>query len=1188
MFVYLSKKIAIPNGVKLRCLKWNTEQGWIACGGDNGLLKVLKLDMGDAKAKDPRNKGVSAPSNLSMNQTLEGHNGAVMVATWNENYRKLTTSDQQGLIIVWMLHKNIWFEEMINNRNKSVVRDMKWTADGQRICIVYEDGAVIVGSVDGNRLWGKEVKLNLSLVEWSPDGKLILFGTLQGDVHIYDFQGNPVSKLLVFEMEGQNARIVGIDWYDGIEGFMEPNQPTLALCYSNGRVTLMRHEGDEEPVLIDTVMRASKIQWSHHGNVLAVAGSQLTTLPNGEQREVSMVQFYNPFGQHLRTLKVPGSGIQSLSWEGGGLRIALAVDSFIYFANIRPDNKWGHFGNVIVYSFTKPERPEHCVIFWDTKTDERHAKYVKKLLAIRAAGEYCVLATKADDSSGQYILILCNAMGSPVDSKYIDIEPVFLTMTDTHVVVASEEIVYVWQYRTMLSKLTSLGDGGGLRKDKGRERVFHVDDAPSSSTGGFDKFRPPEQPTNDSITCVCASDKFMLVGRESGTLHRYTLPHTSLDSKHVLRCRPQQIALNCNSQRLSIIDIHGVLSFFDLDARAEDGSGRLGLHLPLERKDVWDMCWADDNPELFAMMEKTRMYIFRGLDPEEPVMSSGYLCQFSDLEVKAVLMDEVMKAPEHPDRDYVINFETKALRDTRELLQVGLPECYKFVEDNPHPRLWRLVAESALAQLDFGVADKAFVSCQDYQGIQFVKRLKMLNDKTKQRAEVEAYFRNFTRAEELYMELDRKDLAVELRMRMGDWFRVVDLVQAGGGDDTLWMEAHNRIGDYYADRQKWAQAVKHYANAKNNVRLVDCYYALEEYKNLERLIDVLPEGHACLSSIGDKFASVGLAEQSVQAYLRGSDIKGAIDACVHLNEWNRAIELAEKFEFSQIEGLLTKYANHHLEKGETLQAIALYRKAGRHTDAAKLLAQLAKESAETKVNPLRAKKLYLLSALEVERNKRKQLDAAAQFQGSGAGTTAATHTLEGLVQHERMTANDKMLLTPWRGAEAYHFFLLAQRQLYEGYHEFAMKTAYRLQDYDDILDPIEVYSLLGMASYYSKSFATCSKAFVKLETLPTIESKKHEVYADLALDIFSENPPKDPTTTSYKCPQCSQGGVKDWDTHCPGCNMNFPACVATGRSILGHTEVYTCFECKHKADIREIRKYHHCPLCHAVLQLPNN
>ena len=93
--------------------------GWIVCGGESGLLKVLKLDSGKQTAD--KGKGSAAPSNLSMNQTLEGHQGATMCVCWNENYRKLTTSDQNGLIIVWMLHKGMWFEEMINNRNKSTV-----------------------------------------------------------------------------------------------------------------------------------------------------------------------------------------------------------------------------------------------------------------------------------------------------------------------------------------------------------------------------------------------------------------------------------------------------------------------------------------------------------------------------------------------------------------------------------------------------------------------------------------------------------------------------------------------------------------------------------------------------------------------------------------------------------------------------------------------------------------------------------------------------------------------------------------------------------------------------------------------------------------------------------------------------------------------------------------------------------
>jgi len=34
----------------------------------------------------------------------------------------------------------IWYEEMVNNRSKCVVRHMKWNTDGGKICIVYEDG----------------------------------------------------------------------------------------------------------------------------------------------------------------------------------------------------------------------------------------------------------------------------------------------------------------------------------------------------------------------------------------------------------------------------------------------------------------------------------------------------------------------------------------------------------------------------------------------------------------------------------------------------------------------------------------------------------------------------------------------------------------------------------------------------------------------------------------------------------------------------------------------------------------------------------------------------------------------------------------------------------------------------------------------------------------------------------------
>lgn len=52
-----------------------------------------------------RSRGLTATSNLSMNQTLEGHSENIQVITWNESHKKLTTSDQNGVIIVWMIYK---------------------------------------------------------------------------------------------------------------------------------------------------------------------------------------------------------------------------------------------------------------------------------------------------------------------------------------------------------------------------------------------------------------------------------------------------------------------------------------------------------------------------------------------------------------------------------------------------------------------------------------------------------------------------------------------------------------------------------------------------------------------------------------------------------------------------------------------------------------------------------------------------------------------------------------------------------------------------------------------------------------------------------------------------------------------------------------------------------------------------
>lgn len=118
------------------------------------------------------------------------------------------------------------------------------------------------------------------------------------------------------------------------------------------------------------------------------------------------------------------------------------------------------------------------------------------------------------------------------------------------------------------------------------------------------------------------------------------------------------INVNCNATWLSIIDIHGVLTFYDT-TQVSNGSTQ-GKHLDVERKDVWDMKWSNDNPNMIVIKEKARMFVLTNLEPEEPVVSTTYLCEFKDLEIKAVELDDIMKNPDNPGKsdDYLANFET--------------------------------------------------------------------------------------------------------------------------------------------------------------------------------------------------------------------------------------------------------------------------------------------------------------------------------------------------------------------------------------------------------------------------------------------------------------------------------------------------------------------------------------------------
>ena len=185
--------------------------------------------------------------------------------------------------------------------------------------------------------------------------------------------------------------------------------------------------------------------------------------------------------------------------------------------------------------------------------------------------------------------------------------------------------------------------------------------------------------------------------------------------------------------------------------------------------------------------------------------------------------------------------------------------------------------------------------------------------------------------------------------------------------------------------------------------LVDCFYALEDFQALEKLIAMVPEGNQLLfRDMAMKFYSVGLCEPSMEAQMRAGDVKAAIDVCVELNEWDHAMSLAEQHSFQEIDALLGKYASYLLEKEKRIEALDLFRKANKHVEVAFSYANIARSAAASRASALRVKKLYVLAALEVSKFRHAALITERPITSArGSKTTSAAQTLDGLTSFDQ-------------------------------------------------------------------------------------------------------------------------------------------------------------------------------------------
>jgi hypothetical protein len=234
---------------------------------------------------------------------------------------------------------------------------------------------------------------------------------------------------------------------------------------------------DTDPLIIDSLLHVAAIAWSPDGSVLLVVG--ITKLLGGGEDEFLAAKYYSRTGCLLHQMRIPNarkaagearqqaymrpeasphsthrsrnflfsyiSAFAGVTWHATGTRVALATDQVLYILHVRPCYQWAACSDTLVYTYSVPHAHDERIMFWNTRTAERCSKASKAVIGLSGCGSHCLLVTSADQL-GQYSLIICNTMGSPVDSRTIQFEPNHIQLTTSHAIVCSADLVYVWQF----------------------------------------------------------------------------------------------------------------------------------------------------------------------------------------------------------------------------------------------------------------------------------------------------------------------------------------------------------------------------------------------------------------------------------------------------------------------------------------------------------------------------------------------------------------------------------------------------------------------------------------------------------------------------------------------------------------------------------------------------------------------
>jgi len=274
----------------------------------------------------------------------------------------------------------------------------------------------------------------------------------------------------------------------------------------------------------------------------------------------------------------------------------------------------------------------------------------------------------------------------------------------------------------------------------------------------------------------------------------------------------------------------------------------------------------------------------------------------------------------------------------------------------------------------------------------------------------------------------------------------------------------------------------------------------DDSKLLSEVIDHSCDKSSILLQLGGKFEILGAFEESTRCYEIVEQFADAIECSANSKKLKEVAVVTEYYTSAKKKNNSSKKAQFALRNNQKLLAAELFSNANQTIVSAQIFYEIAQEIVNRDRNFLLAKKVFILSALELDKHKKSTLGFSSVAHNCNS-ENVVKFKLEDLLNNEGKSAdgfkNMKILDNAWRGASACHYYILCHRQLYDGNMENAMNTAIRCSEFIDILGFENVFSILALTSLHNECYDIFSRSLIKLETNKNQTEEKNEEYGSL-------------------------------------------------------------------------------------------